>query len=235
MRIKFVAAVAVAVAATVAITGCASTDSPSTEPQQTATTTVAATRTSATPTTTRTPTTYELWAAAFKPYTTSPQDLSKGLFEIHERLCTTLRNGGTAANAKWPAQSAAEYLHDAYFVGDNDPAATATMKENAEVAETVIIPTICPDQIGVIADAKAGNFTKTFPYGFADGKYIVGEDIAAGTYTIASRVADCYWERSDSQGNIIDNNFISISPSVSVTIADSDAGFTSNGCGTWTR
>ncbi|WP_155291325.1 hypothetical protein ACJEDT_12260 [Rhodococcoides fascians] len=190
--------------------------------------------TSSAPVTTKAPTAYELWVAAFRPYTTAPRDLDQGMFKLHANLCTTLRDGGTPANAKWPAQSAAEYLRDAWYVGDNDPAATASMKERAEVAETVIIPIICPDQIGVIADAKSGNFTKKFPIAFADGKYIVGQDINPGTYDIPTRVADCYWERSDSQGNIIDNNFISISPSVTVTIAETDSGFTSRNCGTWT-
>lgn len=227
--------VAAVITTSAVLTGCADAAQTSSAAEPTPTTlTVPAVTTSPAPVTTKAPTAYELWVAAFRPYTTAPQDLSRGIFELHEDLCTTLRNGGTPANAKWPAQSAAEYLHDAWFVGDNDPAATATMKENAEVAETVIIPTICPDQIGVIADAKSGNFTKTFPTAFADGKYIVGEDISPGTYVIPTRVADCYWERSDSQGNIIDNNFISISPSVTVTITEADSGFTSRNCGTWT-
>ncbi|OLT35082.1 hypothetical protein BJF84_14795 [Rhodococcus sp. CUA-806] len=86
----------------------------------------------------------------------------------------------------------------------------------------------------MIANAKAGNYVKELRTSFPNGKYIVGVDIAPGTYTVNSRVSDCYWERSDSQGNIIDNNIISIAPSVTVTIAETDTGFTSERCGTWT-
>lgn len=92
---------------------------------------------------------------------------------------------------------------------------------------------MCPDQTHVIADAKAGNYTKELRTAFSNGKYIVGQDIAPGTYTISTRVSDCYWERSDAQGNTIDNNFISVAPSVTVTIAPTDGGFTSERCGNW--
>ncbi|MFE5790584.1 hypothetical protein [Rhodococcus erythropolis] len=111
-----------------------------------------------------------------------------------------------------------------------------------------MIPILCPDQ-KVLLDRVQKEFD-IFPIAtsgpspttakpeprttFGNGKFLVHEDIAPGTYSITSRVSDCYWERSDAQGNIIDNNFISIAPSVTVTISDSDSGFTSTGCGKWT-
>jgi hypothetical protein len=72
---------------------------------------------------------------------------------------------------------------------------------------------------------------------FSDGTYIVGTDIPAGTFRTRIPVRGCYWERlrgfSGSLSDIIANDFANI-PEV-VTIAASDKGFKSDGCGTWTN
>ncbi len=71
---------------------------------------------------------------------------------------------------------------------------------------------------------------------FGDGTYVVGKTIKAGTYRASGPGASCYWERlkgfSGSYSDVIANNFTG-DPSV-VTIASSDKGFRTNGCGTWT-
>jgi hypothetical protein len=70
---------------------------------------------------------------------------------------------------------------------------------------------------------------------FGDGMYIVGTDITPGTYKNTG-VAGCYYARlsgfSNTTDDIIANNYTD-SQAV-VTIADTDKGFQSNGCGTWT-
>lgn len=71
---------------------------------------------------------------------------------------------------------------------------------------------------------------------FGQGAYIVGVDVAAGTWR-ASGGQSCYWERlrgfSGELGDIIANDFLS--GSALVTIATTDKGFASSGCGTWTK
>ena len=71
---------------------------------------------------------------------------------------------------------------------------------------------------------------------FSHGVFAVGIDIAPGTYSTAG-ASGCYWARlSDFTGNlsgIIANG--NPSGPATVTIAASDAGFKSQGCGTWTR
>lgn len=67
-----------------------------------------------------------------------------------------------------------------------------------------------------------------------NGTWRVGEDIDAGSYR--TQGGDfCYWERlsgfSGEFGDIITNG-IPTGPST-ITIAASDAGFSSQGCGTW--
>lgn len=67
-----------------------------------------------------------------------------------------------------------------------------------------------------------------------DGVYVVGTDIAPGTYRTAGG-SFCYWERSSGTSgelNEILANSVGEGQNV-VTIAPSDVAFTSQGCGSW--
>lgn len=104
---------------------------------------------------------------------------------------------------------------------------------------TVMVPLLCPDMQPAIDAARFGELRQTTHLG---GKALVSQKpiegsrtVQPGTWTTETAVSDCYWERSDAQGNIIDNNFVSIAPPITVVIAESDSGFTSNDCGKWTR
>jgi hypothetical protein len=80
--------------------------------------------------------------------------------------------------------------------------------------------------------------TTTTPQGpvttFGAGTYVVGTGIVAGTYR-STGGPSCYWARvsgfGGTLGEILANDLLS-GPTV-VTIAASDAGFQSSGCGTW--
>jgi hypothetical protein len=69
-----------------------------------------------------------------------------------------------------------------------------------------------------------------------DGTWRVGEEVVPGTYRSPGG-GNCYWERlsnfSGDLGGIIANGFADRNPTVA--IASSDAGFSTDGCGTWTR
>ena len=71
---------------------------------------------------------------------------------------------------------------------------------------------------------------------FGAGTYIVGTDIAPGTWT-APGGSSCYWMRLSGFGGtlseIIANDFQPTSPVVA--ISSGDAGFASSSCGTWTK
>lgn len=64
---------------------------------------------------------------------------------------------------------------------------------------------------------------------------MVGLEVAPGTWRNSDSSGGCYWERtsgfSGEFAEIIDNEF-TYDPSV-VTIRSSDAGFTTEDCGTW--
>lgn len=72
---------------------------------------------------------------------------------------------------------------------------------------------------------------------FGDGTHIVGTDIAAGTYRSSSSSGGCYWERLSGFGGSLDevtaNEFTTIRQLV--TIKETDLGFSSQDCGTWTQ
>lgn len=63
------------------------------------------------------------------------------------------------------------------------------------------------------------------------GKYLVGKTAQPGTWqSQGEKVEDCYWEISDAQGNIIENNFISVAPQFTIYIPPTASGFTVRGC-----
>lgn len=68
---------------------------------------------------------------------------------------------------------------------------------------------------------------------FYAGTFLVGEEIQPGTYVIEGSIDDCYWERQDRNGGIIDNQFILSARRVEVTIRSTDYAFHSEGCGQW--
>lgn len=71
---------------------------------------------------------------------------------------------------------------------------------------------------------------------FADGTYLVGEDVAAGRY-VSSGTGSCSWARLSGFGGTADEVIqggVGAGPQ-EVTIHASDEGFASTGCGGWTR
>ncbi|HCB59602.1 MAG TPA: hypothetical protein DEP82_17255 [Arthrobacter bacterium] len=80
----------------------------------------------------------------------------------------------------------------------------------------------------LVADEAAGIV-------FSDGVRTVGKDIQPGVYVSIGNLSDCYWERLDSSGEILDNNFIMGAPRAQVTVRSSDFAFNSTGCGQWKR
>jgi hypothetical protein len=93
-------------------------------------------------------------------------------------------------------------------------------------------PTATPPPPTLAATRRPGPTFRTF----GDGTYAVGTDIVAGTYRTREASPVCNWARLRGFGGTPDEiiaNDYSDGPVV-VTIAASDAGFQTNGCGTWT-
>jgi hypothetical protein len=103
---------------------------------------------------------------------------------------------------------------------------------------------ILSSDVAFKTDAKCGTWFDSPRHGeqssIPPGIWLVGMQIQPGTYQTSSG-ANCYWERLrhfQYQGvsGVIANSFSGAAKSQTVTIAGSDAGFSTDGnCGTWTR
>ena len=93
----------------------------------------------------------------------------------------------------------------------------------------------CRVHLDLCADWTVYAPADTAAVSFTDGDYVVGSDIAPGTYT-APGGDTCYYARlngfSGALKEFIVNDFGTIEPTV--TIEPSDVGFSSSTCGTWT-
>ena len=117
----------------------------------------------------------------------------------------------------------------AYIGGsDGEPTASASLaqSEPAAASEPALPSEPPPSQPAP---------TSTFA-AFGDGDHIVGTDIQAGTYRVREPAAFCYWERLSGFGGSLDEIIANGTGGgfFTVTIAASDAGFSSQGCGDWT-
>jgi hypothetical protein len=93
-------------------------------------------------------------------------------------------------------------------------------------------PTPAPSPSPTPSPTPAGPATT-----FGDGTYVVGTDIAPGTYRNSSSFGGCYWERLSGFGGSFDEiiaNGLATYRQV-VTIKETDVGFSSNDCGTWSQ
>lgn len=66
-----------------------------------------------------------------------------------------------------------------------------------------------------------------------DGTHVVGTALNPGTY-VARPTGACYWERTDANGEIIDNNF-SHGARVQFAVLPSDHSVSVQGCGQWSK
>lgn len=112
-----------------------------------------------------------------------------------------------------------------------------------QVAEVQAAFTLCPGHLlaaeleATIASEAADAALEAEGRLFTGGTFLVSSEIQPGTYysewTGEGEFDNCYWERTDSAGEIIDNNFITGARRIEVTIRESDYSFHSDACGTW--
>jgi hypothetical protein len=100
---------------------------------------------------------------------------------------------------------------------------------------------LCPDSpaaptlLPIIADQELEESELASGVRIPSGVHRVGAEMQPGTYVAEGKLDGCYWERTDSTGEIIDNNFIGSALRAEVTVRASDYSFTSSGCGQWRR
>ncbi len=163
---------------------------------------------------------YDRYAAALAAEKISFRPgLEYGTYDTDKLICDNLRAGSS----------------DPFYLAWSEK--VGTEQENGRRVE-LMIPIVCPDQQTALEEALG---PRPIMRNFPGGKAFVSWEVTQGQRVIqpgtwqTGTVSDCYWERLDSQGNIIENNMVSLSQSVVVTIAESDAAFNSQDCGAWTR
>lgn len=124
--------------------------------------------------------------------------------------------------------------------------ATGCTSAKTPAAAPVTSPAASPS---VAPPSPSPSPSDTYPADIPDGSYIVGETIEAGTYetTVPTKWVYggrdlahlCYWEREknlngDLSGVLVNDN-IAAGKTGTVTIKATDAGFRTDGCGTWRR
>lgn len=115
------------------------------------------------------------------------------------------------------------------------PAPTATPRPTDPPTATRP-PTSTPAPTNTATPRPPTATPEPFSYSFGDGTWVVGKDIAAGTYRQRTG-AGCYWQRSSGFGGTLGEilaNANTVGPAI-VTILPTDKGFTSTRCGRWTQ
>jgi len=108
-----------------------------------------------------------------------------------------------------------------------------------QIAEIKGALLICPDHPDrkllrrLIRNAQAKIALQESGRIFDDGTYLVGKEIQPGTYYVSGDIEGCYWERTNRNGETIDNYFTNSARRVQATIRRSDYSFSSENCGEW--
>jgi len=99
-------------------------------------------------------------------------------------------------------------------------------------APTVLVTVVSPSPTVIVQKPEPSTPGTTF----GDGMQVVGTDISPGTYRTDGGDG-CYWERLSGFSGSFDDIIANDNPTgqVVVTIAASDAAFSAQRCGTWTR
>lgn len=171
---------------------------------------------------------YDYRTAWAKPFDSCADSLTSGTQSPEENKASAAAGYTDADSAKYLysicAQTAGHYL-----TGD---------VSGAQAKELKAALMLCPDhpkRAQLKANAAAGEALEADRANgklVYSGKYLVGKDVKPGTWqSQGEKVEDCYWEISDAQGNILDNNFISVAPQFNIYIPPTASGFTVKGCG----
>jgi hypothetical protein len=160
--------------------------------------------------------------------------------DSQDRSYNTARTaaGRVDTDATWAAGQGRAYCENLNKYHADDPAGATNNFVNEwgkSSADMQAIAVFCP-QYQVAVDAAIRQV--------GEGKYSVGVEatpfgvsprvIAAGTYRIES-ASDCYWARSTSSGDIIDNDFIGNAPGAVIVRINAGEGFETSGCRAWVK
>jgi len=119
---------------------------------------------------------------------------------------------------------------------DNFYATNGALNEGQQ-AEANGVLMLCPDHPGaaMLANGSPEQAERDAGVRFGAGVREVGIQVQPGMWRASGTISNCYWERLDSAGEIIDNNFVMAATQVEVWIDPSDFSFHSTSCGEWVK
>lgn len=173
------------------------------------------------------------------------------IWAVQPRSCEVTREPGELTRLEQTAVAAAGYTDQTgigtlyELCGQVDPDDVYVSPEHAlspeQITEVNGMLTLCPKhpQATQLKDAVARGHAhaKAEAAGelFYAGTFLVGSEVKPGIYAVEGEIENCYWERTDARGEIIDNGFLLGARRVEVTIRSSDYSFHSEGCGEWRK
>lgn len=167
------------------------------------------------------------------------------------RSCEVAREPSALTPLEQKAVTAAGYTDQASvdtlyeLCGRVDPEDVYVSPEHSlspeQISEVNGMLTLCPKhpQAKLLRDAitRGQAHAKAEAAGelFYAGTFLVGSEVKPGTYAVEGEIENCYWERTDDRGEIIDNGFVVGARRVEVTIRSTDHSFHNTGCGEWRK
>ena len=115
------------------------------------------------------------------------------------------------------------------------PASTATVTKAAATVTVTSTQTADAKPAATVTVTAAAPAAPAAPAGITDGSYLVGTEIALGTYKSSGGGSLCYADTQDKAGNILEQEVGAQGASVIIRILSGAYTFKSSGCGTWTK
>lgn len=122
---------------------------------------------------------------------------------------------------------------------DKTTTATATVTGSQSVPSTTPAPTVTVTATATVTTATTTTVTAAAPppadSGIGDGSYLVGSEIAVGTWKSSGGGSFCYADTEDKAGNILEQEVSGAGGSVIIRVKAGAYTFTSRDCGSWTK
>lgn len=121
------------------------------------------------------------------------------------------------------------------------PYVTRGIVSDAQAQEVSGMLTLCPNfpaaapLLAASAAAQQAAAERIAGTRVGGGVFDIGTGIQPGLYQSTGSVENCYWERLDAAGEVIDNNFVGAANQVQITVEPSDFSLHIAGCGELAR
>ncbi|UYN89933.1 MAG: hypothetical protein KIT08_01530 [Anaerolineales bacterium] len=154
---------------------------------------------------------------------------SCGISEANVQATISALPTWTSAPTATPADTQTPHLVVVTATHTATPKFTATSSFTPTITYT---PSLTPNVEQTNEAKLEATQTARLTANRGSGFFLVGVDIAAGTWRSEAGYSACYWSRNNATGGINDNHFGNSGGTVHIRASDYEVEF--NGCGQWT-